>query len=91
MSATRDCRHRDRPRIFVGSRGYKVRIGNLESQPFSVTDVVMSEGETVMDRTDERRESDLIDLGAVSVETQGGAAANIEGFQLQPQVGISDD
>jgi hypothetical protein len=44
-----------------------------------------------MERIDERREDELIDLGAVSVETQGGAAVNIEGFQLQPQLGISDD
>ncbi len=34
---------------------------------------------------------ELIDLGAVSVETQGNGHDEIEGFVLQPRTGISDD
>lgn len=44
-----------------------------------------------MERIEDHIEDALIDLGAVSVETQGGALEEIEGFVQQPRTGISDD
>lgn len=34
---------------------------------------------------------ELIDLGAVAVETRGGTLSEIENFVQQPAAGISDD
>lgn len=45
--------------------------------------------EAVMERTE--LNEDLIELGAVSVETQGLEGDEIEGFVRQPKTGVSDD
>jgi hypothetical protein len=44
-----------------------------------------------MERTEDHIEDALIDLGAVTVETQGPDGTEIEGFVLQPRAGISDE
>jgi hypothetical protein len=43
-----------------------------------------------MQKTDERK-LELVELGSVTVDTQGGGAPVLEGFTYQPKTGISAD
>jgi len=63
----------------------------MSSQPAKVAVVATTTGRFEMDRINEVEDAELIELGAVSVETKGGATVGIEQDSMNFVGGISDD
>jgi len=63
----------------------------MSSQPAKVAVVATTTGSFKMDRINEVEDAELIELGAVSVETKGGAPNGIELENRSLVDGISDD